>query len=155
MSDTILADLQESIKKNLPAQVGDQLRKRLEEADELERSNGHLKKSNGDLIDEVIDVKNRLIEADKQVKAANLVLAREEKVAEDERNQKVHDSELKAKCAEEKAAQALELVKLVFKSPVYKSEVYRSKTHSPQCMPNGQYNIAETSNNESKTVIEE
>lgn len=155
MSDTILSDLRESIKKNLPAQVGDQLRKRLEEADKLDSELAQALQEikllmNGKC---VLEDKVRLLEA--QQTALTEIERREKEVAKKEQEQKMRDLEVVNSCLSANNSQLFDLMKIVFKSPVYKKELsaYEGKDNVYE---NGNYvNRPNGNKSSTETITEE
>ncbi len=117
-------DLLQAIEANLPAEVGRNLRKRLEQAEAWESENGTLKrdnkalkKENKEMDDKMIDMTGR----EKMVLDQANANGKKEKELNIRENQFAKDSaEVRATEAEKRADQLKEVLGVVFKSPVYK-----------------------------------
>ena len=122
------------IEKNLPAQVGTVLNEVLQQG---EKDAAELKATVIAYDDARKEIEKHLIKIEeyRQFDKRNSELgARENVVAEKERNQKVFEAEIKATESEKRATELAGFVGMVFKSPVYRTSVFGS-----QSVASGQY----------------
>lgn len=120
-------EIEEIIKKNLPAQVGEVLKTRLEQA---ERDANTVKSQSEQIVSKTATILGleKTISDYKQFDNRNSALeAREKAVAEKERNQKVFEAELKLAEAEKRTADATNFVGMVFKSPIYRKTTFENE----------------------------
>jgi len=117
------AEIRAIIEKNLPSQVGETLKKVIDQgrmdAETLKTIRTTLElrtKDNASLQERINEYKKR---DDDCIK----ILEREGEVAQGERNQKVFESELKLKEAEKRINEITNFVGMAFKSPVYRKSV--------------------------------
>jgi len=125
-------EIKSIIEKNLPAQVGEMLQKRLKKAEDdakaLEAANSYIRDltdKNTRLNAEIIGLK------EKETKHATVLSAIEE-LKEASRNRKVFEAETKLACEVSKNVDLTNFVGMVFKSPVYKNSVSKWKSYSDE-----------------------
>jgi len=113
-------EIQEIIEKNLPAQVGDVLKKRLDQADTLEARVKLLeseistaRKFSNDLTAENAELKEKM-----EFHAS--IDERKSEVLDRENRQGIFEAKLKATEAENRANEISGFVQMVFKSPVFR-----------------------------------
>lgn len=145
-------EIQSIINKNLPAEVGEILRKRLEHADKDAAELKEVKQAWERSKDRVINLESILSKhADLDSKASEL-RAKEKELATRESNQKVFEAELKCAEAEKRANELSTVVMQVFKSPVYRKQ--SSGTTALSTGSNGSYYASSAPVNDT-TIIEE
>lgn len=145
-------EIEEIIKKNLPAQVGEVLKTRLEQA---ERDTNTVKRQ----LEQIISKTATIVELEKTIadykqfdERNSKLEVREKAVAEKERNYKVFEAELKLNEAEKRTNDAVNFVGMVFKSPVFRKTVseynggiqnWNSQLGRNEFVPNGSKNKTE------------
>lgn len=113
-------EIKKIIEKNLPAQVGDVLKQRLEQA---EKDAVILKQQEEALISRnatIAGFEKQIAEYKKLDERNNKLEEREKAVETKERNSKVFEAELKATEAEKRANELFGFVGMVFKSPIFR-----------------------------------
>lgn len=113
----MLEQIQEIVKKNLPAEVGDQLKKHLNEAEatarKLQEAEGRLetyrKASERDLM--------RIAELEAKLKTSGELDKREQEVTKREVRLDAHNADMRAQAAEHRAQAVYDLAALAFRSP--------------------------------------
>lgn len=122
------AEIKEVIEKHLTKQVGEKLQERLALVDKLEKELADLKRSK-EWTDKVnADLRHELYSHKQLDERTANVDVREKAVAKRESVQDVFEARLKQEEAEKRANQAVDLVRLVFKSPVYRTEVHGGRS---------------------------
>ena len=129
-NEVLMSEIQATIEKDIPNQVGEALKERLIKAE----------KDATDLIDCKISIetfredntklRNNITELNTRIRLdgevhANLKL-REDSVSARERNLNVFEANLRVEDSEKRANQALNMVNTVFRSPVFKSTYDRA-----------------------------
>ena len=142
----MLEQIQEIVRKNLPAEVGDQLRQYMKDAESWNSSMKRLER-------EVADHKAKLAERDaeiadlkKQLAKAGSLTERERIVGERENKLAVTLAEAKAAEAEKRSDGIYQLAAMVFRNPVFKSREFGNTSHPPSQYSGG----SATSGSESK-----
>lgn len=113
-------EMQEVIKKNLPAEVGDVLRQELAAGKLAQERLLLIEEQNKELTKRVDKYRLREVEMES-------VLNREKAVTERENKAEVESFRLKAEESEKRAILAVLLVEKVFRSPVYSKNITESK----------------------------
>lgn len=153
--EDILKDLNASIEKNLPAQIGEVLRKRLQQA-EIDAKKVTSLTEDVKYYQETLDAVNKKLVSQQELER------KEENVAAKlldldtrERNIKIQILETQLTEANKRADISKELVTLVFKNPTYKTTEFNSINKNVPYNTSGytQYNNESTS--ESKTTTKE
>lgn len=124
-------EIQEIIKKNLPAHVGDVLKKRLEQAD---ADASELKNYKEAVVsrDKTITEQQKKIEEYKQFDDRNIKLeAREKTVAEQERNLRISTLEYELKSEKEKTALITSVAMGLVRNTEYKRSIWDSERQNP------------------------
>lgn len=119
----MLSEINEIIKKNMPSEVGNNLKKLLEEGEECKNKLDILERVKKDLSDEVVFLKSTIQEYQKLDERNSKLEEREKDVVQKEINQKVFEAELKATEAEKRASELSGFVGMVFKSPVFRKTI--------------------------------
>lgn len=144
MANNLSQEMQDLIRNNLPEQVGQVLRQRLEQAERdviLVAAQAH----------DISELRARLAEATKQLasqeqmsKSADVLAKREASVQARERDVEVFETRLQVAESEKRAQLAKEFVSLVFRSPVYTRSTWGNRQVP---LPNGGYttNVTESS----------
>lgn len=120
---TLQEEINESITKNLPAQVGDALKQRLEQADKDVALAASLVKDLA-TANELIERKDKEISDLYAVRKQIFSLdEREKAISKREDKQHVYELELKVIESEKRTIDAVNFVAMVFKSPVFRKTV--------------------------------
>lgn len=133
---TLEQEIQESIKKNLPLQVGEALKKRLEEADKDKESlksfavlnNNQAKKIKQ--LEETIDKHNSITNREQALKA------REEILKEAETKLEVKTLTYQLETEKEKVQFTKEVAMGLVRNTVFKKSIFDSEIQTPYNMPN-------------------
>lgn len=145
-------EIEEIIKKNLPAQVGETLRKTLEQGEKYKVELDATVHSFECERKKVVALESRIDEYKKSDERNSKLEARETAVSEKERNQKVFEAELKLAEAEKRTTDATNFVGMVFKSPIYRKTTFEnengmqnwnSQTNRNEFVPSGGKNKTE------------
>ncbi len=115
-------EINEIIKKNLPAQVGEVLQQRLKKADDDEKMLETAKKTNEDAVKKINELTSEVAKHKAITERESAVTKRELDVKERENSQKVFEAELKLAEAEKRITDIVNLTSLAFKSPVFRKE---------------------------------
>lgn len=121
--ENLQKEISEAIDKNLPNQVGEILKKRLEKADSdavlLEQQRKNIK-NQGETIGNLEEKLNKHLELDTKL---NFLIMCEKELIKKENSQKVFEAELKMNAADSKVVMLQDVMQTVFKSPVYKKHI--------------------------------
>ena len=121
--ENLQKEIAEAIDKNLPNQVGELLKKRLEKADSdavlLEQQRKNIK-NQGETIGNLEEKLNKHLELDTK---HNFLLMCEKELIKQANSQKVFEAELKMGAANSKVVMLQDLMQTVFRSPVYKKHI--------------------------------
>lgn len=116
-------EIEDVIRQHLPQQVGETLRKRLDQAehdaDVVNRQKHQLVKKD----EEINALRERIEQLENQVKEEEQLEKDREEVDGKIRDQKVFEAELKADAAEARANEMAGFVGMVFKSPVFRKSI--------------------------------
>lgn len=115
--------IQEALREDLPAQVGDVLRERLKEADKLEEQKEQLEQEVESLKDKNRKLQKRINDERDLDKERNELEVKAEELEDKRREQEVFEAKLKAEEAEKRAGLAEKFVDKVFRSPVYRKHI--------------------------------
>ena len=146
----MIEQIQELIRKNLPAEVGEQLRKHLSDFDACKRERDQLAERLGASSNQVIAQASEITKL-KETLAAHATLAkREADCLVRENKLGVTMAENRAMAAEVKAQAVFDLASLVFRNPVLKRTVQESST-DPIIVPGQSYPSGTSNTSKSKT----
>lgn len=126
--DTLTEEIKESIRKNLPEQVGEALKVRLEDAEGMERKITELTDDLQDAEREVDTVKAQRGKAIEECGKLEALRLKAETVAESENRLKVTIAEIQRDAANERVEAVERIVSLVFKNPTIKKTAYENGT---------------------------
>jgi DNA repair ATPase RecN len=117
-------EIKDIIAKNLPEQVGNVLKERLENAERDAKDLGSLRKDYGNLLTE-LEEKDKKIQGLSHLESRlDYIKATEESIKERKMETAIQISEIKLQEAEKRADELRSVLEIVFKSPVYR------KSHS-------------------------
>lgn len=132
-------EIQEIIKKNLPAHVGDVLKKRLEQADNDANELKSYKQAVVDR-DKTIAEQQKRIEEYKAFDIRNSTLeSREKAVAEQERNQKVAALEYQLNSEKEKTKLVTDVAMGLVRNTEYKKTIWDNESQASYTDSHGNY----------------
>ena len=122
-------EIEEMIKKNLPAQVGDTLKKRLEKADKDEQIIIMLNDTIANHVKTIstLQEKGRIMEV--KIKTDEDLTGREAAVSKRERDARVIELEYMLKASDMRAGEMAGFVGMVFKSPIFRRTVNQYDSH--------------------------
>lgn len=123
-------EINEIIKKNLPAQVGELLKQRLDQAESDAKELIRYKQADTDKAKIIRELEETIKEYKKQDDRNSKLELREKEVEQAERNRKVFEAELKLAEAEKRLADNTNFVGMVFKSPIFRKSTSESTSYS-------------------------
>jgi hypothetical protein len=132
----MLDQIQDLIRKNLPGEVGDTLRKHLQDAEGWKMALDNAKKVEENRVKQVIDLGRELESLKAQVKAAGDIEKREKEVTQREIKLAVTLAEKRAEAAELALGKIESLAALAFRSPVFVQKEINSIPVPGQNYPN-------------------
>lgn len=136
--EALQKEITEAIEKQLPAQVGDLLKKRLVKAEEDEVKVAQLHELLNTKREAISNLEAKLSKYQELDAYKKLLDDRENTISLKERNIKVFEAELKTVEAEKRVNEMFNLVGTVFRSPVFRSS-YNKNDSCTQEYVNGQY----------------
>ncbi len=135
----IREDIQEAIAKQLPAQVGEVLRVRLEQAEKDAKANVSLTNMNNEQRREIQQLEARIAKRDAELKRAGDLDARAADLDTRERNMKIATLEIQLAAADSKVAFAKDLAMGLVRNTEFRSSVYEQNTGRGVPVPSGSY----------------
>ena len=145
MNNVLMSEMQAAIEKDIPNQVGEALKERLQKAENDKEDLSLHQKANATLREEVKQLKNNITQLNNRINKdgelhRNLKL-REEEVGKREQDQAVFEAQLKSIESEKRAEQAIGLATSIFKSPVFRSTFSKSTVRDGAYDANGHYQV--------------
>jgi hypothetical protein len=150
----MIEQIHELIRKNLPAEVGDQLRKHLADFDACKRERDQFAERLGASSNQVIAQAGEITKLKETLAQHTTLAKREADCLFRENRLGVIMAENRAMAAEVKAAAVFDLASLVFRNPVLKRTVSESST-DPIIAPGTSYPSGSSNATKSKTETEE
>jgi len=147
----MLDQIQDLIRKNLPGEVGDTLRKHLQDAEQWKRDLDAAKKVEENRVKQVLDLGREIEGLKAQVKIAGDLEKREREVSQRENKLSVTLAEKRAEAAEFALAKVESLAALAFRSPVF---VQRENNSVPVPIPGQNWPGSAIETKERKTTQE-
>lgn len=123
-------DIVESIRKNLPQQVGDVLQKELNRLQGIERDHKALKEAHEKTQQSLNSKNNEINKLNELLQAHEEITKREAAVSERERNSKIEELQVKLDAAESKQQFAEKLAMGLVRNIDYRKTVYDSRTET-------------------------
>lgn len=132
MSEELNAEIRAAIDKSLPAQVGQALRARLEQAEANEKALKALGDAKEQLRSQLKTCEKDLAEALELLKTHEMLAVREKKVTEREIRSDLTLLQTKFEASEKSKAELFDLMKVVFKNPTITDSVFGCRNEQNQ-----------------------
>lgn len=121
-------EIQEIIEKNLPAQVGDVLKKRLEHLETVEGQYNNLRNDYNTVKNINTELHSRILELEAKIETQDSLTVREKSLEQDQNSLDLTLSNMERDCSNNKVDMMYVILGQVFASPVYRKTHTRGKT---------------------------
>ena len=126
MSD-LFKNIEEVVKASLPQQVGEQLRKRLEETDKLEKELKDQKVLNKNQAESLNESNKLISELQKNAVKVSEIERREKEVSEKERNQEIEKLKYQLDCEKYISKHTMDVAMGLVRNTTYKKQILDSE----------------------------
>lgn len=150
----MIEQIQDVIRKNLPSEVGDQLRKLLTEGESIKKERDQLAERLGATSNQVISQASEITKLKETLAQHTALAKREADCLIRENRLDVTMAENRAMAAEVKAQTVFDLANVVFRNPVLKRTVFES-SNDPIVVPGQGYPSGTSNASKNKTETEE
>lgn len=151
MENNLIKQLQELIAANLPLQVGETLRNRLEQLEHTEREFKEVESRNKELLEKVIELEGNIKKLLDTILNLEKYKDKAEKTDEKEKGLDITIANIKIEEAEKRANLAKDFLYAVFKNPTFKTVSQHNTNH----MRDHQGTFGSTTVVEERTIQEE
>ncbi|MGK0464812.1 hypothetical protein [Clostridium sp.] len=155
MKNKITEEIQQSIEKNLPQQVGVILQKRLKKADETEEAYNLLQTKYSQKCTEFSTSQIKVGELQSQLRTHKSITLRENEVREKEIVMEVNILKYKLEAETDKTKHSRELVMGLVRNTTYKKDVFANQNTMGQSTPDGYVDPISSTSSNNEIITEE